>query len=145
MKKKAFKFKYAGNAGGSVLLITVFTIAVISVLVAGMLALTTEQVKLMNNQEGAAEAFEIAEAGLNDALAELRADWSWNSGFTNKPFAGGNYTIDVNSTNLPEICITSNSVTAEGYRTKLVANATINAKTPAAIRIDCLKVNPNEQ
>ena len=74
---------------GSVMLMAVFVIALLSILVMGMLEMNTEEIQLMQNQIYAAEALATAEAGLNDAFAEIRADSSWTTGFTDKGFNGG--------------------------------------------------------
>ncbi len=61
---------------GSVLLITIFAVALLSAITIGILQINTEEIQLMRNQIYAAEAQAIAEAGLNDAFAEIRADSS---------------------------------------------------------------------
>jgi hypothetical protein len=83
------------NRTGSVLLIVVFAIALLTTLVTGMLQMNTEELMLMQNQVNAAETLAIANAGLNDALVELRNDSSWNTGFTDKTFSDGTYTVTV--------------------------------------------------
>jgi type II secretory pathway component PulK len=74
---------------GSVFLLVVFVVALLAVLVAGMLQMNTEEIQVMRNQIYAAEALAIAEAGLNDAFAEIREDDEWDEGFDDKPFANG--------------------------------------------------------
>ena len=69
------KRKFGHN--GSVLLIAIFVTALLSAVVIGILQMNTEEMQLMLNQIYAAEALATAEAGLNDAFAELRADSSW--------------------------------------------------------------------
>ena len=66
------KVKVKNN--GMVFLITVFVIALLAVLTMGILQMNTEEIQLMQNQIYAAEALVTAEAGLNDAFAEIRAD-----------------------------------------------------------------------
>ena len=53
---------------GSVLLIVIFATALLSVIVAGMLQLNTEELQLLQNQVYAAQAIAIAEAGLNRSV-----------------------------------------------------------------------------
>jgi type II secretory pathway component PulK len=134
MKIKKQKF-------GSALLVTVFTVALLATLVAGILQLTTEQTQLMANQVYATEAHEIAEAGLNDAMAQLRSNRLWNTGFSSKSFAGGSYTVDVNNANLPVLIISATGINTQGYIAKITAKATIGYDSPCRIRIDTLKVN----
>jgi len=57
---------------GSVMLMAVFAIALLSVLVMGMLQMNTEEIQLMQNHIWAAQALAIAEAGLNDTFARIR-------------------------------------------------------------------------
>jgi hypothetical protein len=126
---------------GSALLITVFTVALLATLVAGMLQITTEQAQLAQNQVYAAEAFAIADAGLNDAMAQLRANRDWNAGFMAKSFAGGNYTVAVNNANIPNLIIIASGTNAQGYIARITAKATVGNEAPYPIRIDTLKVN----
>jgi type II secretory pathway component PulK len=125
---------------GSVLLITVFAIALFSVLVMGMLQMNTEEIQLMQNQIYAAQALAIAEAGLNDAFARIRAERGWDMGFENKPFDGGRYTVDVTGA-LPNRTIMSRGTSSQGFVAKLEANVTVSSTGPYIIRIDSLRVN----
>ncbi len=84
-----------GHNRGVVLLLVVFVVALISAIVIGMLQLNTEDIQIMRNHIHAAEVLAIAEAGLDDALSQLRADADWRDGFQDKPFAGGAYTVTV--------------------------------------------------
>jgi len=121
---------------GSVLLITVFVIAFLSALVMGMLQINTEEIQIVQNQMFSAEAFATAEAGLNDAFSELRADPNWSAGFTDKAFNGGSYTVDVN-----ESTITSTGISPQGYVARVQTDITIGSSSPYVIRIDHLRIN----
>lgn len=122
------------------LLITVFVIALLSVLVMGMLQINTEETQLMQNQIFAAKALVIAEAGLNDAFAQIRTSRNWSSGFSNKSFEGGSYTVTVTGT-LPNRTIESTGTTSQGFVARLDADVTISSSSPYIIRIDSLRVN----
>ena len=124
------------NNGGSVLLITVFVIAFLSALVIGMLQMNMEEIQLVRNQIFAAEALATAEAGLNDAFSELRADPSWNAGFTDKAFNGGSYTVDVN-----ESTITSTGTSSQSFVGRVEADIRIGSSSPYVIGIDQLRIN----
>ena len=80
---------------GAVFLIVVFAIALLTTITVGILVMTTEELQLMQNQLYAANAMCTAEAGLNDAFAQIRTDSSWTTGFTNKAFNGDTYTVTV--------------------------------------------------
>jgi type II secretory pathway component PulK len=125
---------------GMALLITVFVIALLSVLVMGMLQINTEETQLMQNQILAAKALTIAEAGLNDAFAQIRTSRDWSSGFSNKLFEGGSYTVTVTGT-LPNRTIESTGTTSQGFVARLDADVTISSSSPYIIRIDSLRVN----
>jgi type II secretory pathway component PulK len=126
---------------GTVFLVVVFAIALMATITVGILVMTTEELQLMQNQLYAAEAIEVAEAGLNDAFAQIRTSSSWTTGFTGKSFPGyGTYTVSVTGT-LPARTITSTATTSQGYVTRVVADVTVSASSPYIIRIDDLRVN----
>lgn len=121
---------------GSVFLMVVFVIALLSALVVGMLQMNTEEIQLVRNQIWAAEALATAEAGLNDAFAEIRSDSSWTTGFADKAFNGGSYTVDVNDST-----ITSTGTSSRGFVARVEADITVGSSSPYAIRIDNLRIN----
>ena len=125
---------------GSVLLITIFVIALLSALVMGMAQMNTEEIQLMRNQIFAAYALATAEAGLNDAFSQIRADPNWADGFTDKAFNGGSYTVTVTGS-LPNRTITSTGTSSEGFVAKVEADVTISSSSPYIIRIDNLRIN----
>ncbi len=125
---------------GSVMLIAMFIIALMTTLVIGIVQMNTEEIQLTQNQVYAAEAICVAEAGLNDAFSELRTDDSWSTGFTGKPFSGGSYDVTV-TPSLPNITINSTGTSAKGFVARVVAEITIGTTSPYVIRIDDLKVN----
>jgi type II secretory pathway component PulK len=125
---------------GAVFLIVVFAIALMTTITVGILVMTTEELQLMQNQLYAANAMCTAEAGLNDALAQIRSSSSWTTGFTNKAFNSGSYTVTVTGT-LPGRTITSTGTSSQGYMARMVADVTIGTVSPCKIRIDNLRVN----
>ncbi len=125
---------------GSVLLVTIFIVALFSAVVIGMLQINTEEIQIMRNQIYAAQALAIAEAGLNDAFSELRADSSWNSGFTNKVFDGGSYTVTV-SGSLPNLTVESTGTSQQSFMARVEADITVGSSSPYIIRIDNLRIN----
>ncbi|MGD8786297.1 MAG: hypothetical protein PVJ60_02650 [Phycisphaerales bacterium] len=125
---------------GSVFLITIFIIALLSAAVIGMLQVNTEEIQLMRNQIFAAQALAVAEAGLNDAFSELRADSGWTDGFTDKSFNGGSYTVAVSGT-LPNLIITSTGTSSQSFVARVEADITLSSGSPYIIRIDRLGIN----
>ncbi|HUV40853.1 MAG TPA: hypothetical protein VMW23_03580 [Sedimentisphaerales bacterium] len=134
------KLEHKNN--GSVMLLTVFIIALFSVLVMGMLQLNTEELQLMRNQIFAAEATATAEAGLNDAFSRLRRDAYWDTGFDDKHFNGGTYSVAV-AGSVPNLIITSEGISAQGFKTRVEADITIDTSgtNNHTVRIDNLRVN----
>ena len=115
----------------------VFLVALLSAVVMGMLQVNTEEVQLMQNYVNAAQALAIAEAGLNDALAQIRTNASWQTGFTGKSFSGGTYTVTVNGGT-----ITSVGTSSQGFSAKVQAKVTVaSSGPPYAIGIDSCRVN----
>ncbi|MBN2138025.1 MAG: hypothetical protein JW720_09470 [Sedimentisphaerales bacterium] len=121
---------------GSALLMTIFVVALFSALVVGMLQMNTEEIQLVQNQIRAAEAMATAEAGLNDAFAEIRSDSSWDSGFTDKAFNGGSYTVDIVGST-----VTSTGISPYGFVAKVEADITVGNSSPYVIRIDNFRIN----
>ncbi len=125
---------------GSVFVITLFAIALLSALAMGMLQIDTGEIQVMRNQIFAAEALATAEAGLNDAFSCLRGNSSWNSGFTDKAFNGGSYSVSVTGT-LPELTVESTGISPQNFLCRIEANITVDSSSPHVIRIDNLRIN----
>jgi hypothetical protein len=128
---------------GSVFLMTVFVIALLAVLTMGILQMSTEEIQLMQNQVYATQAIAVAEAGLNDAFAQIRASSSWtpNASYTDKPFLGyGTYTVTYAP---PDPNIISEGTTSQGFVARVKAEITIGGTNPPGyvIRIDKLRIN----
>jgi type II secretory pathway component PulK len=122
---------------GSVLLMVIFIVALLSAVVMGMLQVNTEESQLMENHLHAAQAMAVAEAGLNDALAQIRTNATWHTGFTNKAFAGGTYTVTVSGGT-----ITSVGTSSQGFTARIAAVVTVaSSGPPYLIAINSCKVN----
>ncbi len=138
---------------GSVFLMVVFAIALLSALVVGMLQVNTEEIQVMQNQIYAAEALTIAEAGLNDAFAKLREDdewdeWEdggWDEGLLeDKSFAGGSYTVEVDDyegSGSSDLTIVSEGTSSQDFVARIAADITVGTSYPYIIRIDNLRIN----
>jgi len=124
---------------GSVMLIAIFAISLLSAIVIGMLEMNTEELQLMSNQTHLVYAAATAEAGLNDAFAEIRNDNTWNTGFTDEPFNGGSYTVTVETS--PDHIVTSTGTSAQGFVARVKAKITVGSTSPYVIRIDNLRIN----
>ena len=127
---------------GTVMLITVFIVALLSAVVMGMLQINTEEIQLMQNQIFAAKALATAEAGLNDAFSRIRNDDEWDAGFDDKSFNGGVYDVNVTGT-LPNLTIVSEGTSAQGFVARVAADVTVDTSGSGnhTIRIDNLGIN----
>ena len=129
---------------GTVFLMTVFVIALLAALVMGIAQLNMEEVQIVRNQIHAAEALAVAEAGLNDAFAELREDDGWEDGFDDEPFNGGEYDVTVTGT-LPNLTIVSEGTSSQNFVARVAADITVGSSYPYVIRIDSLRINEEEE
>ena len=125
---------------GSVIVIVVFIIALMSTIVMGIAQLNTEELLIVSNQANFAQAMESAYAGLNDAFAELHSNSSWTSGFTNKSFNSDSYTVSVTGS-LPNLTLASTATTAQGYIAKVESDVTVSSSSPYVVRVDELRRN----
>ena len=128
-----------GNTG-SAMLMTVFAVALLAVLTTGILQLDTEELQLMYNHIYSVQALATAEAGLNDAFAQLRTDPSWNTGFTNKAFLSNSYTVTVTGIS-PMLTIESTGTTSQGFTARMSVDVTVGTDVPYIVRIDKLRIN----
>ncbi len=127
---------------GSVFLIVVFAVAMLSVLTIGILEMHTEEIQLMQNQVNAVQALATAEAGLNDAFARIRQDSSCIDDFPfTESFNGGSYTVSAVEGSLPDPNIISEGTTSQGFVARVKADVTIGTSSPYVIRIDSLRIN----
>ncbi len=125
-----------GNRG-SVLLVIVLLVALLAATVVGYLQIDTEEIQLMQNHIGGAQALATAEAGLNDAMARLRLDRGWQDGFAGKPFNDGAYTVVIDGPT-----IRSTAVTSSGFTATMEAQVTVASDGPPyVVRIDKLRIN----
>jgi type II secretory pathway component PulK len=123
---------------GSVLLIVVVLVALLAATVMGHLQVNAEEIQLMQNHLHSVEAVALAEAGLNDAFAQLRANSAWNAGFANKPFGAGTYTVT-----RTDATIRSVATTVDGFSACVEADVEVAPNGPPyLIRIDALRINP---
>ena len=122
------------------MLIAIFTIALLSAVVIGMLEMNTEELQLMRNQIYSVYAIATAEAGLNHAFAEIRDVDTWNAGFADEPFNGGLYTVNV-ADSLPNLTVTSTGTSSQGFVARVEAKVTVGESSPYIIRIDNLRIN----
>ena len=98
------------SKAGSTLVLNVFVMAVFALTA----VIIYKSAKTMAGEavyyERSAQALSIAEAGLEDAMHALYSTATWRTGFSQKPFANGYYTVSVTTASA-----TSISVVSTGY------------------------------
>jgi Tfp pilus assembly protein PilX len=130
-------FVHHPSESGSVLLVVVLLVALLAAVVMGHLQVNTEEIQLMRNHVGGAEALATAEAGLNDALAQLRRDPGWRAGYADKPFGSGFYTVVVDGST-----VTSTAATSRGFVAKIQAEVTRGTDGSSCIvEVSKLRIN----
>ncbi|MCE5340052.1 MAG: hypothetical protein LLF92_02850 [Planctomycetaceae bacterium] len=123
---------------GSVLLVVVFIIALLTAFVVGMLQIHSEQFQIMKNEIFTTQSNLIAQAGIADALARVRTSQSLPANF-NTNFGGGSYSVTV-AGSLPDPNFTSAGTSAQGFTTNISADVTVDTSS-YVIRIDKLRIN----
>jgi Tfp pilus assembly protein PilX len=123
---------------GSVLLVVVFTIALLTAFVVGMLQINSEQLQIMKNEIFTTQSNLIAQAGIADAFAKVRTNQALPSNFTGN-FGGGSYCVTV-SGSLPDPNFTSKGTSPQGFTTNICADVTVD-ESSFVIRIDKLRIN----
>lgn len=106
----------------------------------GIAQINSEEIQLAGNQINAVQALAVAEAGLNDAFSEIRTYSSWTTGFNNKSFNGGLYTVTVTGT-LPNLVIQSTGTSSLAFVARVGADITVGTTSPYVIRIDNFRIN----
>jgi Tfp pilus assembly protein PilX len=124
---------------GSVLIVVVFTAALLAAVTVGILQMTTEEIQLAQNHIGAVKALDAAEAGLNDAFARIRQGSDPN--IAAGSFSGGSYTVTAGPSAMSDLLISSTGVTSLGFTARVEADVTISDTSPYVIRIDRLRIN----
>lgn len=125
---------------GSVLLLVLFILALSAALITGMLQLTTEEILQVRNQQGLARALAVAEAGLHDAISEIRQDSAWNAGFNGKSFYEDTYTVTVEGSP-PSLTLVSTGHTSDGYAARMEARIQAGGGEPHTITIQSIRIN----
>jgi len=107
-----------------------------------MMTLITAETEEVYNHQHSTVALTIAEAGIEHALQELRADDTWTAGFAAYTFplaSGSTYTVTVDNTNYPTIDLQSTGA-AGGFNRALQVSVVVEGppeqSVPYPIRID---------
>jgi len=101
---------------GAALVLALIVMTGLSLLLMSSLEILTTSIQIAGNHIHDIQAMYIADAGVEDAIKELRANPNWNAGFTNKSFGAGSYTVTVTNTN-PIVDVQSTGTVSNFSRT----------------------------
>lgn len=129
---------------GASLVLNLLAVAVFSILATVVYSAARTQQRAATSDIRQAQALAIAEAGIDDALRALYINFAWRTGYSNKAFANGFYTVTLTTDTPP-------TITSTGYSppTFLLGRAvrTVTAKTvyttgacPYAILADDIEI-----
>lgn len=116
---------------GVALLLAIIILALISLLVTAFLELTTIDLQIISNHFTRNQVLYIADAGIEYAIAQLRANKNWHQ--TPRPIelpAGSGNTYDVTYSSLSGT-INSKASLISGQQISLEAKVSIKGNTPA--------------
>jgi len=99
----------ARSRAGSTLVLNVLVMTVFAMTAVIVYASAKSQVTTVVRDARETQAQAIAEAGLEDALHGIYLNPTWRTGFTQKPFAGGFYTVTLTTADPPFIVSTGYS------------------------------------
>ena len=94
---------------GAGLVLSLMTLAVLGLLSVTVYQMARSLVRESVYQLRQTQAQAIAEAGLEDALQQLRRNEGWRAGFNRKPFAQGTYTVRISTGSPPWVTSTGYS------------------------------------
>ena len=89
---KAKRYK---DESGAALVIAMILMLALVVFTLSAFELLTASVQISGNHKNDSQALYVADAGIEDAIYQLRLDRNWNTGFTDKDFSGNSYTVSV--------------------------------------------------
>jgi hypothetical protein len=121
---------------GASLALNLIAIAAFSLMTTIVFATARTQVKLAVVNVRQTQAQAIAEAGLEDALNQLYKDNGWRTGFANKAFGTGSYTVTLTTGTPPTIASTgySESIAFTGAAVKTVTITALYVSTETPTR-----------
>jgi len=95
------------SKAGSNLVLNVFIMAIFALMAAIVYKGAKSMVSEAVYYERSTQAFTIAEAGFEDALHSLYSTSTWRTGFSQKAFAGGYYTVTVTTQSATQLAVVS--------------------------------------
>jgi Tfp pilus assembly protein PilX len=136
-----FFLKKIRPAPGVVLLMALYAITIMSLLFIGVLWLVTTDLQISTNYLYYEQALFLADAGIEDALTQLRQNHLWSAGFSNVEFPAGSgnyYTVTVTN-NYPVVVLNSTGTVRTNFVRQVAASVNVTgppAASPYVVRVD---------
>jgi Tfp pilus assembly protein PilX len=83
------------NERGVALILAMMVMVALSLLTINSFELLTSSIRISRNHKDDIQALYVAEAGIEDAIIQLRGNRNWTAGFVEKDFDGNKYTVVV--------------------------------------------------
>ncbi|MEK9657365.1 MAG: hypothetical protein VW378_03190 [bacterium] len=123
---------------GSVLVMTLFAIALLSILITGIMVVLSSEIHIASQDAWARQAGFVAETAIAESMYQLTLNDNWNTGFTNEPFGTDQQYSALIINKNPLVTIHA-SGTAHGVTRQIEASLVIIDKTTTgkfALRVD---------
>jgi type II secretory pathway component PulK len=129
------------NDQGSVLVMTTFVIALLSILLTGMMVLLSAEIQLASQDAWARQAGFVAETAIAESMYQLTVNDTWDTGFNNESFGDNqHYSASIINTS-PQVTIRAIG-SANGISREIEAVIAIVKETSPnqfALRVDSWK------
>jgi len=88
------------NERGVALILAMMVMMALSLLTVNSFEMLSSTIRISRNHKDDLQALYVAEAGIEDAVIQLRVSRNWTAGFVEKDFDGNKYTVVVTADNL---------------------------------------------
>lgn len=114
---------------GSVLIMTVFAIGLLSILITGMMVVLSSEIHTASQDAWARQAGYVAETAIAESMYQLTLNDDWDTGFTNESFDSNQHYSALIINNKPQVTIQA-SGTAHGITRQIETSLVIIDKAP---------------
>lgn len=116
---------------GYALMSVYLVIVVLLILAAGVMGYSLTEFQVAQAGQAGAQAFYLAEAGIDRAIAELRQDYQWHLGFADESYGElGTYTVTVGSQGNQRVLTSSGTATAAASPATRTLTAVVRQAIP---------------
>jgi hypothetical protein len=88
------------NEKGVALILAIMLMLALAMLTISTFELLSSSIRISGNIKYDLQALYVSEAGIEDAILQLRYNGNWNTGFTNRNFGGSNYDVTITAVSM---------------------------------------------